>query len=266
MSEINNEEIRSILFKISKEIILPKYQKLKTSDIKSKQGGDLVTSVDVDVENGLKKNLLKLLPNSLFVGEESFFENNKIVNNYKEENFCWTVDPIDGTANFVKGKSKFAIMIGLTFKEKIIQSWIYKPLTEELYCAKRGDGAFINDVKIINKKEFNISDSVGSISSKYWSDYYDKKIINIRSKFSNINSYGCIGLEYVDIAKGIRNFTMLSKLFPWDHIPGILLVKEAGGSIKHFDGSLYNHTKENNNLVVTNSINLLNEILDQIKR
>ena len=59
MSEINNEEIRSILFKISKEIILPKYQKLKTSDIKSKQGGDLVTSVDVDVENGLKKNLFR---------------------------------------------------------------------------------------------------------------------------------------------------------------------------------------------------------------
>lgn len=267
MSEIKNNDINDILFKISKEIILPKYQKLKTTDIKfkSKNKGDLVTSVDIDVENRLKHDLLKLLPNSLFVGEESFFENPNIINNYNEKNFCWTVDPIDGTTNFVKGKEKFAIMIALTFKEKIIQSWIYKPLTEEFSYAKLGEGAFINGLKVMNTKQFNVSDSIGSISSKYWEEGYAKKIIDIKNKFNNTNSYRCIGFEYVDIAKGIRNFTILSKLSPWDHLPGILLVKESGGYIKHFDDSLYNHTIESNNLVVTNSINLLNEILNLIK-
>jgi len=67
MSEINDDDIKNILFQISKEIILPKYQKLDLEDIKSKNNGDLVISVDIDVEDRLKNELLKLLPNSLFV-------------------------------------------------------------------------------------------------------------------------------------------------------------------------------------------------------
>jgi len=264
MTEINNEDIKNILFEISKEIILPKYQKLTKDEIKIKNNGDLVTSVDLAVENKLKKILLSLLPNSLFIGEESYFEKPQIIENYTKKNFCWTVDPIDGTTNFVKGRERFAIMIALTFKEKIIQSWIYKPLTEEFSYAKLGDGAFINDLKVFNTKEINISNSSGSISSKYWEGTFDKKINNIRNYFKTTNSYRCIGFEYVDIAKGKRNFTILSKLSPWDHIPGILLVKESGGYIKHFDETTYNHTINKNNLVVTNSFNLLNEILNLI--
>ena len=57
----------------------------------------------------------------------------------------------------------------------------------------------------------------------------------------------------------------MSKLSPWDHLPGILLVKESAGFVKHFDESSYNFTIESKNLVVTNSINLLNEILNLIK-
>jgi fructose-1,6-bisphosphatase/inositol monophosphatase family enzyme len=265
MSEIKNEDIKDILYQVSTEIILPKYQKLNDEDIKLKDEGDLVTSVDIMTENKLKIDLMKLLPNSLFVGEESFSRNPKIIENYDKKNFCWTVDPIDGTSNYIKGKEKFAIMVALTFKEKIIQSWIYKPLTGEFSYAKLGEGAYINEKKIINNLELRISDSIGSISSKYWSEKYEKNIFQIKSKFSNTNSYRCIGFEYVDIAKGIRNFTILSKLSPWDHIPGILLVKESGGYVKHFDESLYNHTKNSNNLIVTNSNKLLNEILNLVR-
>ena len=119
MSEINNDDIKEILYGVSKSIIIPKYKKLKKDDIKLKNNTDLVTSVDVEVEKNLKNTLTKLLPNSLFVGEESYFENPKIINSYDREQFCWTVDPIDGTSNFVRGDDKFAIMIGLTYRDKI---------------------------------------------------------------------------------------------------------------------------------------------------
>ena len=265
MNEINDNDIKEILFQISKKIILPKYQNLKSSDIKYKNNLDLVTSVDIEVENKLKKILLSLLPNSLFVGEESFFEDPTIIENYNKKKFCWTIDPIDGTNNFVKGGEKFAVMLALTFKEKIIQSWIYKPLTEEFTYAKLDGGAYVNDFKIINSKEIDISNPVGSISSKYWDNNYLNKITSLKKIFNNINSYRCIGFEYVDIAKGQRNFSILSKLSPWDHIPGILIVRESGGQVKHFDESSYNHTLESNNLIVTNSINFLNKILNLIK-
>jgi len=266
MSEINNDEIKSILYDISKSIILPKFQKLKNEDIKIKNNTDLVTSVDIEVEKKLKKILLSLLPNSLFVGEESFFEDPNIIQFYKQNNFVWTVDPIDGTSNFVKGKDKFAIMIGLTFKQKILQSWIYKPISDEFCYSKLSEGSFINDSKIYFSKDSNAKKSIGSISSKYWENGYYDKIIKIRNAFKNVNSYGCIGFEYVDIAKGDRDFAILSRLSPWDHIPGILLVKESGGSIVHFDKSEYNHTIIKNNLIVTHSHTLQNEIIQLIER
>ena len=265
MSEIDNNIIKDILFNISKEIILPKFKRLKDDDIKFKNDGSIVTTIDIKVENKLKIDLLKLLPDSLFVGEESFSHNNKIINKYKENKFCWTVDPIDGTSNFVKGEEKFAIMIALTFRDAIIQSWIYKPITEEFSFAQLGDGAFIDGLRILNKDECSIPNSIGSISSKYWTENLDKKLNGIKNQFNNINSYGCIGFEYIDIVKGFRNFTILSKLSPWDHLPGILLVQESGGHIKHFDESLYNLVSSYENLVVTNSFKLLNDILNLIK-
>ncbi len=133
MKEINDNEIKSILYDLSKKYVLPKYNNLKDSDIKRKQNNDLVTSVDLKIEEELNKFLCKFLPNSLFVGEETFVEKPEILNNYSLNEYCWTVDPIDGTKNFVKGAEKFAIMLALSYGKKILQSWIYKPLTEDIY-------------------------------------------------------------------------------------------------------------------------------------
>jgi fructose-1,6-bisphosphatase/inositol monophosphatase family enzyme len=265
MSEINNDDIKEILYGISKSIIIPKYKKLKKDDIKLKNNTDLVTSVDVEVEKNLKNTLTKLLPNSLFVGEESYFENPKIINSYDREQFCWTVDPIDGTSNFVRGDDKFAIMIGLTYRDKIIQSWIYKPLTGEFCYSKMNEGSFINDVKFIITKKTRISESVGSIAFKRSNDIYLQKLIKIKHKFKDVNSYGCIGFEYIDIVKGVRDFSILSKLTPWDHIPGVLFLKEANGSILHYNKSEYSHIVSKSDLVIANSNILLSEIINLIE-
>ena len=267
MSEIDNDYIKNILYEISQSVIMPKFQKLKENDIKykNKDKTDLVTIVDVEVEEKLKKILLNLLPNSLFVGEESYFENPSITKSYEESKFCWTVDPIDGTKNFVKGKERFAIMIGLTFKEKIIQSWIYKPLSGDLFYAIRDEGAYINGTKISSSKKNNPVNLIGSISSKYWDVAYFNKIDKLKKNFKDSDSYGCIGCEYTDVAIDVRNYMILSKLSPWDHIPGILLVKESGGLILHFDKLEYNHTLQKNNLIVSNTIELQNKIFELIE-
>ena len=264
MNEINNEDIRTILYEISKKIILPKFRNLSDNDIKFKNNVDIVTSVDIEVENKLKNILTNLLLNSLFIGEESFHKNSKILNSYKENQYCWTVDPIDGTNNFAKGLSKFAIMIGLTYRKKIIQSWIYKPLSEEFIYAQSGSGTFINNKKILITKKNIFNKSIGSISSKYWDNNNINEINLIQNYCKKVNSYGCIGFEYINIVKEIRDFAVLSKLYPWDHIPGTLILKEAGGSISHFDNTDYSFFLEKNNLVVANSVILKNHILELI--
>tara|TARA_B100001057_G_scaffold301843_1_gene302045 strand:+ start:2232 stop:3032 length:801 start_codon:yes stop_codon:yes gene_type:complete len=264
MDNIKQENIKDICFNISKDIILPKYKNLQDDDIKYKNGKDLVTSADEAAEKGLKKNLLKLIPNANFVGEEEYALNQSILNSYNEDNYCWTVDPIDGTTNFVRGKDRFAIMIALTHRDKILYSWIYKPLTEEMCFAVKNEGSFINDKKIKTKGVSKLKDAIGSISTKYWEGDYLNRLINLKNYFAKVNSYGCIGFEYIDIALGKRNFAILSKLSPWDHIPGILFLRESGGSDMDFNQKKYDFSSINKNLVVGNSQEFNLQILKKL--
>tara|TARA_B100001123_G_scaffold439105_1_gene575286 strand:+ start:605 stop:1411 length:807 start_codon:yes stop_codon:yes gene_type:complete len=265
INEIDNNKIKSILFDLSKRFILPMYKNLKDTDIMKKNNNDLVTSVDLQIEHKLRNILCKLLPNSLFIGEEEFSKTPDILNYYLEKKYCWTVDPIDGTTNFSKGKEKFAVMIALSFCDQILQSWIYKPLTEDLCFAIKGGGTFLNDKKINIINSLSIDKTKGSISLKYWDGNYLNIMKNLKNNFREVKSYGCIGFEYMDIANNIRDFAILSKLSPWDHLPGILILREAGGFDSYFDDGMYNHSLQKKNLVVTRDINLGNKILELIK-
>jgi len=264
MDNIKQEDIEDICFNVSRNIILPKFKNLSDDDINYKNGSDLVTAADIEAEKELKKNLLKILPTSNFIGEEEYSRNENILNFYNEDAYCWTVDPIDGTTNFANGRDKFAIMIALTFKEKILRSWIYKPLDKIMCSAIVNEGAYINNNKIITKEAKIIEETIGSISTKYWEPGFKDKLKIFKNIFKEVNSYRCIGFEYIDIGIGIRNFAILSKLSPWDHIPGILFVREAGGSDIDFDKNKYDFTKKNKNLIVSNSEDLNLKILEKL--
>ena len=264
MDNIKQDDIYDICFNVSKNIILPKYKNLKEDDIKYKNGSDLVTSADIASEKELKKNLLQIIPSSGFIGEEEYALNQNILKSYQEDNYCWTVDPIDGTTNFVKGRDKFAIMIALTKKDQILYSWIYKPLENIMCNAILNEGSFINNKKIKTNGVNSLGEAIGSISTKYWDEKNWDQIKNLKDEFAEVKSYRCIGYEYVDIGLGKRNFAILSKLSPWDHIPGILFVREAGCSDIDFDRQPYNFTKKNNNLIVGNSKEFNLQILNKL--
>ena len=90
------------------------------------------------------------------------------------------------------------------------------------------------------------------------------ELSHIKNKFKNISSYGSIGCEYFDIVCGIRDFALLSRLYPWDHIPGVFIVRQAGGHDCHFDKLEYKFYENSKNLVVSCSKNLNYEILNLI--
>ena len=265
MEFIDNDRIRSVLSDISKKKILPYFRNLNSNEIYFKNKKDIFTKVDIEVENYLKKILPQFLKNSNFIGEEIFTNNPEILNYYKQNKYCWTVDPIDGTLNFIKGKKDFAVMIALTFSTRIIQSWIYKPITQEFMYAQLNNGTYLNNKKIIINNFNSISNSIGSISYKYWDKDLENKIKLLKSNFKKINSYGSIGCEYFDIVLGKRDFVILSKLSPWDHLAGVLVVRESGGYDSHFDNLSYKFNQKSNNLIVSSSKELNMEILKKIK-
>ena len=149
---INPNNLREILFKISTNIIIPSFGNLKKNQISYKDGKDIVTDIDISVEEELSNILPKLIKNSNFIGEESYCKKSKILNHYLSDEYCWTVDPIDGTSNFANSKDRFAVMVALTKNTEIIQSFIYKPLTED-YMHADNTGAYLNDNKINLKKK-----------------------------------------------------------------------------------------------------------------
>ena len=261
---INPNDLREILFNISKDIILPSFGNLKKNQISYKDGKDIVTDIDISVEKELYNTLTKLIQNSNFIGEESYSKNNNILNYYLSEEYCWTVDPIDGTSNFAKSKDRFAVMVALTKNTEIIQSFIYKPINEDFMYADHS-GTYLNNNIINLNKKINIQNATGSISTKYWDEIKNEKLISIKNKFANINSYGSIGCEYFDIALGKRDFALLSRLYPWDHIPGVFIVRQSGGHDCHFDKKEYKFYKDSRNLIVSNSKSLNYDILNLIE-
>ena len=260
---VNPNDLKEILYNISSRIIVPSFGNLSSNQISYKNVTDIVTEIDLAVELELSIRLPKLLNNANFIGEETYAKNPSILKYYLSDNFCWTVDPIDGTSNFAKSKDRFAVMVALTKNKKILQSFIYKPITEEFMYADN-TATFLDNKKINLNKKSEISNSIGSISTKYWDEDKKTKVLAIKDKFKNINSYGSIGCEYFDIALGKRDFALLSRLHPWDHIPGVFIVRQAGGHDCHFNKIEYKFYENSNNLLVSNSQKLSDEILNLI--
>ena len=157
---INPNDLREILFNISKDIILPSFGNLEKNQISYKNGKGIVTDIDISVEKELNIILPKLIQKSNFVGEESYSKNKKILNYYLSEEYCWTVDPIDGTSNFAKSKDRFAVMVALTKSTEIIQSFIYKPLNDDFMYSNHA-GTYLNNNKINLNKRINIENAIG---------------------------------------------------------------------------------------------------------
>ena len=260
---VNSDDIREILFNISKKIIVPSFGNLSKNQIAYKNEKEFVTEIDIRVEKELNKHLTNIIRNSNFIGEETYSKDPSILNFYLSDNYCWTVDPIDGTRNFVKSKVKFAVMVSLSQHKKIIQSFIYKPISEEFMFADKS-GTYLDNKKITLSKKTKIENAIGSISTKYWDSNIKDKLISVKDNFKNINSYGSIGCEYFDLVLGIRDFALLSRLHPWDHIPGVFIVRQAGGHDCHFDKLEYKFYKNSKNLVVSSSKKLSYAILNLI--
>ena len=261
---INPNDLQEILYNLSNKIIIPNFGNLSQKQISYKNGKDIVTEIDIEVESELRNILPTLIENSNFIGEESYAKDPKILNYYLSDDYCWTVDPIDGTNNFAKSKNRFAVMGALTKNKKIIHTFIYKPLSEEFIYADQS-GTYFEEKKINLNKEVSIENAIGSISTKYWDGLKMKKILSARGSFKEINSYGSIGCEYFDIALGQRDFALLSRLYPWDHIPGVYIVRQAGGHDCHFDKKEYKFYENSQNLIVSNSTNLNYDILNLIE-
>ena len=241
MSIIEPDKVANILRECSELYILPRYNALKDGEVCTKTGpNDLVTQADIDVEEHLKRVLPDLLPGSIVVGEEGVSNGEVSLLELRDASRpVWIVDPIDGTYNFVHGKREFGVMLGLIIDGITQYSWIYDVLGDAMSIAEQGAGAFCEGDRLQVAEAVDISSMHGHVNPKYFPPVYRPHIAEKRDLFGGCTSIGCAAHEYLRIAKGQAQFSVYSRLKPWDHIAGSLIVREAGGVVSRWDGQGY---------------------------
>ncbi|WP_239090932.1 inositol monophosphatase family protein [Asanoa iriomotensis] len=221
-------------------VVLPSYQHLKASEISEKGPGELVTVADRRSEEALTAGLRELLPGSVVVGEEAYAADPTVLGRIGGAAPSWIVDPIDGTANYAAGRGPFCLMVALVRPEGLAAAWIYDPIDDLMGYAVAGGGAFLNDVRVEPAAPLPPDQVRGVAPATYYPADLRAKVLDGRGSLGEVTGgQHCAGREYLDLVAGRQQFSMFWRTWPWDHAPGALLVREAGGVVRRLNGGEY---------------------------
>lgn len=218
-----------------------KYLKENSKKIKSiafKGSINLVTNVDHEVEAMLIRSFRKAFPDIGFLSEE--------IGEIKAgSDLRWVIDPIDGTTNFAHGFPFYAISVALEKDKKPILGIVYDPVRDELFCAVRGKGAFLNGkrIKVSAQKGLKKSLLMTGFSYKLGKTMEAnlRHFRNFLISSQAVRRAGAASLDMCYVACGrLEGFWELD-LNPWDTAAACLIVKEAGGEVTTFSGKPYSH-------------------------
>ncbi|MCJ8319179.1 MAG: inositol-1-monophosphatase [Colwellia sp.] len=242
-----------------KEIVRA-FEQLDKVEVELKGTNDIVTNVDKDAEYIIVETIRKSYPKHTIIGEECGLLQGE------DNDFQWIIDPIDGTANFIKGIPHFAVSIALKVKGKLDQAVIYDPIRGEVFSASRGKGAQLNGFRIrVNKaKELNstILATGFPYRNKQHINAYMDMFKSLLIKTTDMRRAGSPALDLAYVAAGRVDGFFEIGLKPWNTAAGELLIIESGGLVTDFVGG-HNHEKSGN--IVASSSKILKDILKDIR-
>ncbi len=225
------------------------FGEIENLQVATKAPGDFVTSADKKTEKIIINELQKAHPEYGIVTEET-----GVINKSNEKN-RWIIDPIDGTLNFLNGVPQFAISVAYEENNEILCGVILNPITNEMYCAEKGNGAYLNNSRIRVSKKKKVQDSLlvtggpkhtSNIKKKIFSEYID-----ISNKSSSVRKFGSAALDMAYVACGRFDGYWQREINLWDVAAGIVIVKEAGGLVDFFEED--NKFPLKRNILATNS-------------
>tara|TARA_Y100000591_G_C21784301_1_gene672881 strand:- start:224 stop:1024 length:801 start_codon:yes stop_codon:yes gene_type:complete len=226
------------------------FGEIENLQVSLKAPGDFVSSADKRTEKIIVSELQKAHPEYGIITEESGIINK---NNIKNR---WIVDPIDGTMNFLNGIPQFAISIGYEEENEIKCGVIFNPVTNEMFCAEKGNGAYLNNSRIRVSKKKQIQDSLlvtggpkqtSKIKNQIFLEYSE-----VSKKVSNVRKFGSAALDMAYVACGRSDGYWQRELNYWDVAAGVVIVKEAGGFVDFFEEDDNFPLKKN--IIATNSL------------
>ena len=229
----------NIMIKASEKaskILIRDFGEVEKLQISVKGPSDFVSNADTKAEKIIINELMKAKKNYSILSEEC---GSKINSDSKN---VWIIDPIDGTTNFLHGVPHFAISIALKSDNEIVSGVIYDPIKDEMFYAEKNNGAFFNNQRIKVSKKKDIQSCLFATGGK---GKIETDLITRKS--------GSAALDMAYVAAGRYDGYFQNNLNLWDIAAGIIIIKEAGGTINEINLS------ENDNIKIRASSTAINE-------
>lgn len=226
--------------------------------IKTKVGGyaslnqktshhDLVTEVDKGSENLIRSLILTHFPDHAVLGEEGVepgpAASAAALEEVKDAEYLWIIDPIDGTTNFVHGFPFFSVSIALAHRGEVILGVVYDPSKDELFIAEKGKGAYVHGRRTRVSGETGLKESL--VATGFPADRDGALPLNMRQleavvpRVRNVRTAGSAALHLAYVAAGRLSAFWEIGLNSWDIAAGALLIQESGGVVTDLDGNPY---------------------------
>ena len=204
--------------------------------VSKKGAGDYVSAADIKAEQVLFEELMRVRPGYNFIGEERGLIEGS------DKTHTWIVDPLDGTTNFLHAIPHFAVTAALERDGVIVAGVTYNPISNELFWAEKGKGAFLNDKRLRVAARRNLDETVLATGipfiGKPGHAVFLKELHQVAQRVSGVRRFGSAALDLAYVAAGRFDGYWERGLQNWDMAAGTLLVTEAGGKVTDADGDV----------------------------
>ena len=248
--------VATLLRDAARQEILPRFRRLAQGAVRAKSGPlDLVTDADEAAERVIEAGLTRLFPGCAVVGEEAAAADPTVLDRLATAELAFVVDPVDGTANFAAGVPLFGCMAAAVSGGEVVAAWIHDPLGDDTAVALRGQGAWLADGEGRHMNDLRVAAPVpvdrmvGAISWSYLNEPERSRVPARMPRLAGAVGFRCSAHEYRLVAGGHAHALFYNRLMPWDHLPGWLIHREAGGYSARFDGSEYRPTHRDGGLI-----------------
>ena len=260
---LNSPQINLIIKACTKASrpLIRDFGEIENLQVSTKGPGDFVTSADKRTEKILIDELQKAHPEYGIITEEMGVINKSNINNR------WVIDPIDGTMNFLNGIPQFAISVGYEEDGEVKCGVIFNPILNEMFCAEKGNGAYLNNsrIRVSNKKK--IKDALlvtgGPKAASKIKDKIFEEYVNVSKNVSNVRKFGSASLDMAYVACGRFDGYWQRELNYWDIAAGIIILKEAGGYVDFLEEDVKSPLKKN---ILASNSNIHSELANLMNK
>lgn len=210
------------------------FGEVENLQVSLKGPANFVTRADRRAEQILQQELGKARPTYGFLMEEA----GEVPGRDGEHK--WIIDPVDGTTNFIHGIPHFAISIALERSKTILAGVVYNPISNDLFTAERGRGAYLNDRRLRVAARRELADAVIACGLPHRGRgdpaRFQGELSRLQPRVAGLRRFGSAALDLAWVAAGRYDGYWERGLASWDVAAGVLLVREAGGRAEDFDG------------------------------